>query len=170
MKIPIDRITKAVKPKSLKSRITIWAGVFLLLTGVVGAGYWYTRAPAASAGFVYDQAELTRGNIRRAVATSGPVRSLVTVSVGSQLSGQIKELKVDYNSEVKAGDILALIDDSTFASRVNQATADLAMARATVKVQEAALVKANAELSQAKRALARAEQLAGKGISSVSMR
>jgi HlyD family secretion protein len=104
--------------------------------------------------------------VRRVVSTSGPVRALVTVSVGSQLSGQIKELKVDFNSEVREGDVMAVIDDATFQQRVNQGTADLAMSRATVEVQEAVVLKAQAQVDQAERAMARVRALSAKGVAS----
>ena len=58
----------------------------------------------------YETAEITRGEIRRLVTTSGPVRAVVTVSVGSQLSGRIDKLSADFNSEVKEGDLLARLD------------------------------------------------------------
>src|SRR5215470_14281244 len=94
--------------------------------------------------YAYETADVTYGPIRKFVTTSGPVRALVTVSVGSQLSGQISELKADFNTEVKAGDELAVIDDKTFVARVAQSRADLAAARAMLANQEAALMKAEA--------------------------
>src|SRR5918999_5131235 len=101
------------------------------------------QAPAAligpqTPGVAYDTAEVTRGSIRKIVSTSGPVRPLITVQISSQLSGQIQELKADFNSEVKAGDVLAKLDPKTFVSKVAQAAADLAMAKASLRNQEAA--------------------------------
>ncbi|MGH6814520.1 MAG: efflux RND transporter periplasmic adaptor subunit [Hyphomicrobiaceae bacterium] len=113
---------------------------------------------------VYDTTAVSRGVIRKIVSTSGPVRALVTVSVGSQLSGQIHELKVDFNSEVKAGDELAVIDDKTFAAKVAQAKADLAAGRAMLATQQAGLKKSQAVLKQAERTVGRQETLAAKGI------
>lgn len=114
-------------------------------------------------GLVYDTAEINRGAIRRVVTTSGPVRALVTVSVGSQLSGQIEDVKVDFNAEVKPGDILATVDDKTFRARVAQARADLAAAEASVVNQEAALKRAEAALKLAERNIERQRTLAAKG-------
>ena len=118
----------------------------------------------AGGAFIYEAAEVSQGPIRKLVATSGPVRALVTVSVSSQLSGQIRDLKVDFNSEVKAGDELAIIDDKTFVAKVAQANADLVAARATMLNTEAALAKAEAIERNAKRLLERQEALASKGI------
>ena len=96
----------------------------------LGAFWMIDQQRPRTATLAYDTAPLARGAIRKIVSTSGPVRALVTVSVGSQLSGQIQELKVDFNSEVKANDVLAVLDDKTFVAKVAQAKADLAMAQA----------------------------------------
>ena len=116
----------------------------------------------------YETAEIAYGPIRKFVSTSGPVRALVNVSVGSQLSGQIKELKADFNSEVKAGDVLAVIDDKTFVARVAQAKADLMAARATLANQEAALSKAEAIERNARTLMGRQQTLASKGITATT--
>ena len=118
--------------------------------------------------FVYEVAEVSQGPIRKLVATSGPVRALVTVSISSQLSGQIRDLKVDFNSEVKAGEELAIIDDKTFAAKVAQANADLVAAKATMLNNEAALAKAEAIERNAKRLMQRQEALASKGIAATT--
>ncbi len=116
----------------------------------------------------YETNDVTRGDIRRLVTTSGPVRAVVTVSVGSQLSGRIDKLSADFNSEVKEGDLLALLDDKTFAARVAQARSDLVAAQAGLTNQEAARVKAEAMLRNAKRLLERQETLASKGVASAA--
>ena len=117
---------------------------------------------------VYETAEIDYGQIRRFVSTSGPVRARVTVSVGSQLSGQIRELKADFNTEVQAGDELAIIDDKTFVARVAQARSDLAAARAMLTNQEAALIKAEAVERNAGRLMGRQRTLADKGIAATT--
>jgi len=119
-------------------------------------------------GIVYDTVPVSKGAIRKIVSTSGPVRALVTVSVGSQLSGQIREVKVDFNSEVKPGDILATIDAQTFAAKVAQAKADLVAAEAALANQQAALLRAEAVARLAKRNVDRQTTLAAKGFSAQS--
>jgi HlyD family secretion protein len=116
----------------------------------------------------YDTVPVTRGAIRRMVTTSGPVRALVTVSIGSQLSGQIDAVNVDFNSEVKPGDVLATVDAKTFTAKVSQARADLAVAKAALNNQQAALAKAEAVLKAAERNAARQQQLAAKGFAAQS--
>lgn len=128
------------------------------------AGFWILEpAGGRDAGLSYDTVLVGKGPIRKIVATSGPVRALVTVSIGSQVSGQIASMNVDFNSEVKMGDVLATIDGRTFEARAGQARADLTAARAALANQEAALTKAEAVLGVAERTQKRQEGLEQKG-------
>src|SRR5689334_278391 len=145
-----------------------------ILLGLVAAGLvsasvvMPTLWTGTGGAFVYEVAEVSQGPIRKLVASSGPVRAVVTVSISSQLSGQIRELKVDFNSEVKADDELAIIDDKTFAAKVAQANADLVAARAMLLNSEAALAKAGAIERNANRLMQRQEALASKGIAATT--
>lgn len=137
---------------------------------LAGLGYVYLMEPGNRGGtqLQYETIEVAKGSIRKVVATSGPVRALVTVSVGSQLSGQIEKLYVDFNSEVKAGDIMATLDDRTFESKVAQAKADLLAARAGLLNQEAALKRGMAVKDQAERASDRQTALQKKGFAATA--
>lgn len=115
-----------------------------------------------------ETARLAVGDITRSVATSGAVRPLITVEVGSQLSGQVQQIYVDFNSEVTAGQVIALIDTKTFESRVVQNRADLEVARSNVTVQRAGIDRANANLRMARLGFERAEPLAKSGTLSTS--
>jgi HlyD family secretion protein len=110
--------------------------LFTLAIPLAVVGYFGLRVlspgGADQRAMTYDTVLASKGQIRKLVSTSGPVRALVTVSVGSQLSGQVDRLAVDYNSEVKAGDILATIDGRSFEAKVAQAKADLLAARAAL--------------------------------------
>jgi HlyD family secretion protein len=110
---------------------------------------------------VYDieTATVETGDVARIVSASGAVRALTTVEVGSQVSGQITELNADFNSEVKAGDIIALIDPQTFESRVESARADVQSAQANLAVQKANIESAEATHAQAERNYARQKAL-----------
>jgi HlyD family secretion protein len=141
----------------------------LPVAAIAAGAAWMLGLGQASRGAIsYDTAEATRGAIRRIVSTSGPVRAVITVSVGSQLSGQIQEIAADFNSEVKPGQVLARLDAKTFEARVAQARADLAAAEAAVRNQEAALAKAEAVLRQTGRAIERQRALADRRIASQS--
>lgn len=85
---------------------------------------------------------VTRGAIRQTVTATGIVNAVTTVLVGTQVSGTIKTLYVDFNSRVKKGQLIAQIDPSTFESQVNQARANLLSAQANQEKAEAALADA----------------------------
>jgi HlyD family secretion protein len=92
-------------------------------------------------------ASVERGPLISAVSTSGTLNAVITVQVGSQVSGQIKELLADFNSEVKAGQVIARIDPETFEAKVRQAQAELDVARANVHIQRAGIERAQKELA-----------------------
>ena len=80
------------------------------------------------------------------------------MQVGSQVSGQIKDIYVDFNSGVKNGQLIARIDPQSFQLRVNQALADLEAARAMAFTQRSTVSARNAELARAKVLLGDAER------------
>jgi len=151
--------------KPLKYLFTL--GIPLALAGL-GVVYMLDPQGKSEAGLVYETAPVERGAIRKIVATSGPVRALVTVSVGSQLSGQIDKLYVDFNSEVKEGDLMATLDARTYEARVAQARADLLAARAGLVNQQATMQRNEAVLAQAKRAIDRQSTLQKKGFAATA--
>lgn len=148
----------------------------LLLLAAIGWGLWTWqpwRAPANQP--QYRLGALERGPLSAAVSASGTLNALVTVQVGSQVSGQVRELLVDFNSEVRRGQIIARLDPETFETRVDQAEADLAAARGAVEVtrgtlttREAELAKAELALADAQRNLARKQRLVEQGFLSVA--
>jgi HlyD family secretion protein len=149
-------------PRRLSSLFTLAVPV-----AAVGLAALWMFSPNSSSGkgVVYETVPASKGQIRKIVSTSGPVRALVTVSVGSQLSGQVEDVNVDFNSEVKPGDILATLDIKTFAAKVAQAKADLAAAEAALANQEAAMNKSKAMLLAAETNVTRQEGLAEKRLS-----
>jgi HlyD family secretion protein len=96
----------------------------------------------------YLTAKIERGDIRDEVEATGVTNAVVTVQVGSQVSGTIMKLNADFNSRVHRGDVVALIDPSLFEGALAQATADLETAKANVAAVQANLVKAQATLVQ----------------------
>jgi HlyD family secretion protein len=95
-------------------------------------------------------AKVERGDIRDVVEATGTINSVITVQVGSQVSGSIAKLNADFNSRVHKGDIVALIDPALFKGALLQATADLKNAQANVEAARANLEKAKAGLVQTK--------------------
>jgi HlyD family secretion protein len=106
----------------------------------------------------YRVAIIERGSIVAAVSATGTLNPVVSVQVGSQVSGQIKELYVDFNSPVKKGQLIARIDPQSFQLRVNQAMADLEASRATALTQRANVAALQAELARARVMLNDAER------------
>ena len=96
----------------------------------------------------YRLAKVERAPITAAVAATGTLNPVVSVLVGSQVSGQIKELYVDFNSPVKKDQVIARIDPESFELRVRQAMADLEATRATVLTQMAGVGAQRAEVSR----------------------
>jgi HlyD family secretion protein len=82
----------------------------------------------------YQTATVTRGPITQAVTATGTLNPVVNVQVGSQVSGNISKLFVDFNSQVKAGQVVAQIDPALFQATVTQAEGDLASARAALEL------------------------------------
>jgi HlyD family secretion protein len=136
-------------PIRRKPRRAVWIGAALVLAALAAAAIynvWGGRGVLPS----YRLGAVTRGPVTAAVVASGTVNPVITVQVGSQVSGQIKELHADFNSEVKTGQLIARIDPDLFQTRVAQGEADLAIARAAVSTQRAGLRRARADLETAK--------------------
>jgi len=139
----------------LNKKLLLGAGALAVLAAA-GAAYWYYGGKPAQSSFRL--AKIERGSLVAAVSSTGTLNPVVSVQVGSQVSGQIKEIFVDYNSVVKKGDVIARIDPDSFALRVNQAMADLEAGRATALTQRANVAALQAEVSRAQVALAEAER------------
>ena len=95
-------------------------------------------------------AKVERGDIANVVECTGTINAVITVQVGSQVSGTIAKLNVDFNSRVHKGDVIALIDPALFKGALLQATADFENAEANLLAAEASLDKAKAGLVQTK--------------------
>ena len=126
----------------------------VLIAGAASWWWWGARGAAPN----YRLGKIERGSIVAAVSATGTVNPVTVVQVGSQVSGQLKEVLVDFNSVVKKGQIIARIDPDTFVLKVNQAMADLEAARATVLTQRANVAALQAEVSRAKVSMADSER------------
>jgi HlyD family secretion protein len=118
----------------------------------------------------YETKPVSIGVVERGISATGSVKALVTVDVGSQLSGLIAEMKADFNDRVKEGDLLAVIDRAPFEAKLASATANLAMARADIGLREAAVAKARTQIVQDERDSGRFELLSPKGVTSQKSR
>lgn len=138
--------------------------VLALAAGAAWAGWQYFGSSGSAVR--YRLAKVERGALVSTVAASGTVNPVTSVIVGSQLSGQIAELMADFNSEVKAGQIIARLDTESLNAKRKQTVADLEAAKAAVTVQRAQLENAQAALVEAERDLKRKRELLGRGATS----
>jgi HlyD family secretion protein len=138
--------------------------IFLAVVALLlGAGVWgYLYAQNRNSSPKYRMAPVERGPLTAAVSATGNLNAVVTVLVGSQVSGMIKELLVDFNSIVKKGQIVARIDPQIFEAQVNQAKADLQTSMAAVLNQSATVEKARADVENARAALAQGKAMTAK--------
>jgi HlyD family secretion protein len=142
----------------------LWVLLVVLALAVAGGVAWWMQdqTPAVT----YRTGLIEQGPLQATVSASGTVNPVSQVSVGTQVSGQIKDLLVDFNSEVRAGQLIALIDPETFEYRVRQAQADVDAAQAAVLTAQAngaaaraAVSRAQVDLSEARRDLDRKRML-----------
>ncbi len=141
---------------------TRWLTALLVACLAAGGGYYYWQQHSG-AKLDVETAAAVRADVRRAVSTSGTVRALVMVDIGSQLSGNIGAVNVDYSTEVKQDQVLARIEPSTFETRVREGEAGVAIAKANIALQEAGVVRAEANLHKVELDLSRAAELLKKG-------
>ena len=136
----------------------LWLGIAgLALAAGVTFQYWqpWKKADAAPR-FEFGQVE--KGALSANVSASGTLSALITVQVGSQVSGQIQDVLADFNTPVKRGQVIARIDPSTFQSRVTQAEADLSAAQGAVEVSKSTLAVRQAEAGKSRATLGESER------------
>lgn len=149
----VQRITTWMK------RHPIWSGIILLFSLFIA--YLIFRPTPHE--YEYVSEPVTQGEVLRKVSASGKVRALNTIKVGTEVSGQITKVYVDFNSTVKAGQILAEIDPTRVRARVQQSEAQVALARASLQQTIANVARARAELEIQERDFARQKGLAERG-------
>ena len=140
------------KPRTLRRLLALVA-----LAAIVAAGWWLWpgRAQDETGGFRTGAVEL--GDVRVVISATGTLRATTTVAVGSQVSGQVQSVAVDFNDRVTRGQAIAMLDPAPFQTRLKQAQADLASARASVN--EAKATQRNAEADYARKSDLLARQL-----------
>jgi len=147
----------------------------LIVLGLA-VGLWFWQPWQGKAGTPqYRLGQVERGDLAASVSASGTLSALVTVQVGSQVSGQIAALYADFNSTVTPGQVIARLDSASFASRVAQAEADLAAAQGNLAVAQGTLTARGAEvkraevaLDEAARTLTRRQELVARGFVSTA--
>jgi HlyD family secretion protein len=119
-----------------------WKWLVMTAVVAVAAGAWFLlRKPAAE--IQYQTASVTRGELIQAVTATGTLNPITNVTVGSQISGNIAKLHADWNSPVKAGQVVAELDPSLYQAIEEQAEGDLANAKANLELQQAEAKRAD---------------------------
>jgi HlyD family secretion protein len=131
---------------TLTRRRSLW---FLAVPlALVAAGSMAIRARGAAT--QYTTVTVDRGDVAEVVGATGVLQAMITVQVGSQVSGTISQLFADFNSTVRKGDVIAKLEPSAFLARVSQAEANLAAARANVAKSQAAIDDAKQKYERAR--------------------
>jgi HlyD family secretion protein len=141
---PIADLEPEFKAPPSSKHKKVWIVVALLgATALAGALWWLHASAAGKVAFTL--ARMERGRIDATVSCTGALNPVVEVQVGSQVSGNIKALYADFNTHVKKGQLVALIDPAPFEAAVNQAKASFNAAKAAVVTAQANLAKAQSD-------------------------
>lgn len=100
-------------------------------------------------------ADVSRGDVTKVIAATGKIVPVETIMVGSEVSGKLLDVFVDFNDQVEAGQILARIDPTSYISRVNQIENAIASALSNIEVQSAQIERANVALRASRQQLER---------------
>jgi HlyD family secretion protein len=111
-----------------------WLLIVVLIAAVGGGIYYFHHKQSVPLNF--NTAVVTRGELTSTVTATGILNPVKSVQVGCQVSGTLTDIRVDFNSQVKAGDLIALIDPRVYVAQVAQADADLANATASLELQQ----------------------------------
>ena len=139
------------------------AGAFTLL--VAGGAVWRVKhRPPPPAKFVTSAVSI--GDVSEKVQATGAVQPLLQVNIGAQVNGRVTRVLVDFNSEVRKGDVLAEIDPSIYGTQVSAQEANLASQRAQLAQAQAQMETARAQMDTARIAFDRVDRLYKAGLSS----
>lgn len=132
------------RPKAAKRPRKTLAVVAVAILALAAVG-WYASQRSASGGEgAWRTVEVEQGDIRVAISATGTLSAISTVVVGSQISGQVTDVLVDFNDQVAQGQVIARIDPSSYQAQIEQGSAQIASARASLAQAQASL--RNAEL------------------------
>ena len=121
-------MNKDKKPKKLWGWVKRRKWWILLFIVVAGMAVYFISGNSGNQGTGFATASITRGDLRQVVTATGEIQPLNTINVGSQVSGTIEAIYVDYNSKVKKGDVLLEIEPSVLQASVDEAYASLVSA------------------------------------------
>ena len=142
---------KAPSFRPARSRLARRIGIGVAVLALIVAALWFwNQRKAAAADSGYRTSAVERGDIRVAISATGTLSAISTVTVGSQVSGQVTDVLVDFNDQVKKDQIIARIDPASYEAQIQQGNAQIASARASLRQMQATL--RNAELDYQRKA------------------
>jgi HlyD family secretion protein len=112
-----------------------WLLFVIVVAAAAGAWWWFFKREKELV-FDYRTAPVARGDLIQSVTANGAINAVTNVQVGSQISGIILDIKVDFNSQVKEGDLIAQIDPSTYQRNVASSEADLLNSKAALELAQ----------------------------------
>jgi len=137
--------SSARKPSTWSRHIAI---AVVALAVVFGGLYFWRHRSNEEAASAYRTAKVDRGDIRVAISATGALNATSKVDVGSQISGQVTDVLVDYNDHVQKGQVIARIDPSTYEVQIAQGSAQINAARASLATAQATLRNAEADYNR----------------------
>ncbi|MFZ5638193.1 MAG: efflux RND transporter periplasmic adaptor subunit [Pseudomonadota bacterium] len=135
--------------------------IVLIGLAAVAAGFWFWKGRDPGEAQRFRTAAVEQGDIRVAISATGTLGALSTVDVGSEISGKVEEVLVDFNDRVRRGQVIARIDPSTYEAQIAQGDASIANARAGLATAQASL--RNAELIYNRNRELAAQKLVSRG-------
>jgi HlyD family secretion protein len=133
--------------------------IILVLLAAGGAGGWYYYQRSNTQEVTVSTSPVTRGDIIDAVGSTGTIQAVTTVQVGTQVSGIIQWLGADFNSIVKAGQVIAKLDPSLIQAQVNSANANLVQSRANLTRAQSELERLKIQIQDTEQRYNRAKEL-----------
>lgn len=125
-----------------------WLLPVTVLVVIAVVVYWFMGSSADKGDQGYRTEAVTRGEIRTAISATGTLSATATVDVGTQVSGILQTVDVDYNDTVEKNQVIARIDPSTYQARLDQASASLDSARASLNESQASARNAEADFKR----------------------
>jgi HlyD family secretion protein len=125
-----------------------WLWPALILLALLAGAWWFASHRGEAQAGSYRTEPVERGEIRTAISATGTLSATATVDIGTQVSGTLQTVEVDFNDHVKAGQVIARLDPSTLQARLAQASATLGSAQAGLAEAQAAAKNAEADYTR----------------------
>ncbi len=119
----------------MKKISKVWIAVVVIV--IVAIAFWLLSGKKDKATLQFDTAKVETGTITKSITATGTIEPVTSVTVGTQVSGIVSKLYVDYNSVVKKGQVIAELDKTNLISELNTAKANLASAESTMRYEQA---------------------------------